>query len=67
MEEKDIRYTANGINLENRIKKGLTKFFEIEQSDQASEYADQKGSYREDCYTVDENGKREFVGYYIPS
>jgi hypothetical protein len=67
MKEENIRYTANGINLEERIEKGSTKFFEIEQSDQASEYADQKGSYREDCYTVDEDGKHEFAGYYVPS
>jgi hypothetical protein len=67
MKEDNIMRTAKGVSIEERIEKGLTKFFEIDQHERSSEYAFRKGSYISDCYIINKSGRLELVGYFVPN
>ena len=67
MKDENIRYTAKGIDIEERIEKGLTRFFKISENEQAKEFASYKRSYVSECYTRDKDGKLMFAGYTVPS
>jgi hypothetical protein len=56
------RRNTKGVNIENRITSGKTKFFTYDKRPDAIEYADRKGTYIEDCFR-----DKEFIGYTVPS
>lgn len=68
MEKYKNRKTHQGINIEERIKSGMTKFFIS--LDNAMEYAEETSSYYYPCNgnnRTDKNDVKSFhVGYCVP-
>jgi len=66
MKEHNTRYNTNGVNIEERIESGMTKFFEKEDRNTAIEFAKDKGSYVDECFEYDKHENKKFAGYTVP-
>lgn len=59
--------TDEGVNATEKIEKGETKAFPLEDRQAAEDYARQKRSYIYELYAVPKKGKTYLWGYGVPN
>lgn len=59
-------YTNRGIVIDEYVKKGITKLFNLNEQKEAEEHAKKTNTYVYDVYEYPSNNSKHIVGYGVP-